>query len=319
MNLYHYFDDRSGPFHSLSEISIEEAKILLEHMKIARPDSQCAARHAQYVEYRQNCEEILRREFKKKGGVLQRKNPHYMVVEHSPWLSTWFEQSAMVAIPIEEFDLRTLSFTYGDSMPTFSPTINDGREYRHQIYTYEEILGQLREVTGIESGLFFYPHLRGAGAPYWNPKITGSFLGIRDIHTSRHMLRAVLEGLSMQAKMIVDMEEKLAGKKVDALCVVGGGSHNILWQTIKASVLQKPVELCYEAEATALGAAMLAAVGDGVYGDISQASGKLAAGNRLVEPDEGLVKRYRGLYELYREGYEQMETFSERIYDEVRR
>jgi xylulokinase len=186
-------------------------------------------------------------------------------------------------------------------------------------YTYEEILGQLREVTGIESGLFFYPHLRGAGAPYWNPKITGSFLGIRDIHTSRHMLRAVLEGLSMQAKMIVDMEEKLAGKKVDALCVVGGGSHNILWQTIKASVLQKPVELCYEAEATALGAAMLAAVGDGVYGDISQASGKLAAGNRLVEPDEGLVKRYRGLYELYREGYEQMETFSERIYDEVRR
>lgn len=186
-------------------------------------------------------------------------------------------------------------------------------------YTYEEILGQLREVTGIESGLFFYPHLRGAGAPYWNPKITGSFLGIRDIHTSRHMLRAVLEGLSMQAKMIVDMEEKLAGKKVDTLCVVGGGSHNILWQTIKASVLQKPVELCYEAEATALGAAMLAAVGDGVYGDISQASGKLAAGNRLVEPDEGLVKRYRGLYELYREGYEQMETFSERIYDEVRR
>ncbi len=145
MNLYHYFDDRSGPFHSLSEISIEEAKILLEHMKIARPDSQCAARHAQYVEYRQNCEEILRREFKKKGGVLQRKNPHYMVVEHSPWLSTWFEQSAMVAIPIEEFDLRTLSFTYGDSMPTFSPTINDGREYRHQIYTYEEILEMIEK------------------------------------------------------------------------------------------------------------------------------------------------------------------------------
>lgn len=186
-------------------------------------------------------------------------------------------------------------------------------------YTYEEILGQLSEVTGIESGLFFYPHLRGAGAPYWNPKITGSFVGIRDIHTSRHMLRAVLEGLSMQAKMIVDMEEEIAGRTVDSLCVVGGGSHNLLWQTIKASVLQKPVELCYEAEATALGAAMLAAIGDGMYGDISQACEKIAAGNRRIEPNEELVKRYRGLYELYREGYEQIKTFSERIYDEVRR
>ncbi len=186
-------------------------------------------------------------------------------------------------------------------------------------YTYEEILGQLVQVTGIESGLFFYPHLRGAGAPYWNPKITGSFMGIRDIHTSRHMLRAVLEGLSMQAKMIVDMEEEIAGETVDALCVVGGSSHNILWQTIKASILQRPVELCHEAEATALGAAMLAAIGDGVYGNISQASEKTSAGNKQIEPDEQLVKRYRGLYELYREGYEQMETFSERIYDEVRR
>lgn len=144
-------------------------------------------------------------------------------------------------------------------------------------------------------------------------------MGIRDIHTSRHMLRAVLEGLSMQAKMIVDMEEEIAGETVDALCVVGGSSHNILWQTIKASILQRPVELCHEAEATALGAAMLAAIGDGVYGNISQASEKTSAGNKQIEPDEQLVKRYRGLYELYREGYEQMETFSERIYDEVRR
>jgi hypothetical protein len=69
------------------------------------------------------------------------ESPHYMVVEHSPWLSTWFEQSDYLKIPIEEFDLRTLSFTYGDSMPTFSPRITDGKEYRKKVYTYEEILG----------------------------------------------------------------------------------------------------------------------------------------------------------------------------------
>ena len=41
---------------------------------------------------------------------------------------------------MEEFDKRTLSFTYGDSMPAFSPLINDGKEYRKKLYTYEEIL-----------------------------------------------------------------------------------------------------------------------------------------------------------------------------------
>lgn len=63
-----------------------------------------------------------------------------MVVEHSPWLSTWYESCGIVKIPVEEFDTATLSFTYGDSMPTFSKSVNDGKEYRQKLYTYDEIL-----------------------------------------------------------------------------------------------------------------------------------------------------------------------------------
>ena len=138
--LYHYFDKTVGPFVNLSELPMEEAKVLLSTIKEVKPNSQCAKRHDQYVEYRHNCENIIRSEFTKKGGVVNRLSPHYMVVEHSPWLSTWYENSDFIKIPIEEFDLRTISFTYGDSMPTFSPTINDGKEYRHKLYTYHEIL-----------------------------------------------------------------------------------------------------------------------------------------------------------------------------------
>jgi hypothetical protein len=65
-----------------------------------------------------------------------------MVVEHSPWLSSWFENCNFVKIPIEEFGLKTVSFTYGDSHPTFSPRPreDDWKEYRRKLYTYEEIL-----------------------------------------------------------------------------------------------------------------------------------------------------------------------------------
>ena len=140
MYLYHFYDKRSGPFKSLTSIEPEEAKRIMQQMKAERPDSQCAQRHDQYVEFRRNCEAILRREFAAKGGVMERNSPHYMVVEYSPWLSTWYEQSELLKIPVEEFDTRTLSFTYGDSMPTFSPKVNDGKEYRKKLYTYEEIM-----------------------------------------------------------------------------------------------------------------------------------------------------------------------------------
>lgn len=140
MYLYHYFDKQTGPFKNVSELSIEEAQSVLNKIRDTKPHSQAALRHDKYVEYRRNCENILRIEFAKKGGVMTRQVPHYMVVEHSPWLSTWYEDCAFVKIPIEEFDLKTLSFTYGDSMPTFSPTIKDDKEYRHKLYTYNEIL-----------------------------------------------------------------------------------------------------------------------------------------------------------------------------------
>lgn len=140
MNLYHYFDKRSGPFRSLTALSPEEAHKLLEKINNERPGGFCAKRENDYLEKRRNCEAIVRAEFLRKGGIVRLLSPHYMVVEHSPWLASWYEQGECIKIPIGEFDARTISFTYGDSMPTFSPKVNDGKEYRMTVYTYDEIL-----------------------------------------------------------------------------------------------------------------------------------------------------------------------------------
>lgn len=140
MFLYHYYDKTIGPFKNLSDLDREEADKVLQQIAITKPNVQCAKRSADYMQARAYYENILRTEFQKKGGYIQRQVPHYMVVEHSPWLSTWYENSAYIKIPIEEFDLRTVSFTYGDSHPTFSDRVNDGKEYRKKLYTYDEIL-----------------------------------------------------------------------------------------------------------------------------------------------------------------------------------
>ena len=138
--LYHYFDKTIGPFLNLSELPLDEAKAVLNTIKETKPNAQSARRDPAYVEHRHNCERMVRTAFLQKGGIVHRASPHYLVVGHSPWLSTWFENSAFVKIPVTEFDLRTVSFTYGDSMPTFSDQITDNKEYRKKVYFYEEIL-----------------------------------------------------------------------------------------------------------------------------------------------------------------------------------
>lgn len=145
MFLYHYFDSTIGPFVNLSDLSVSEAKNVLNKIKEQKPNSQSAQRHEKYVEYRRNCENILRTKFTEKGGVIQRNVPHYMTIEYSPWLSTWFENCDFIKIPIEEFDIRTLSFTYGDAMPTFSSAIENKNEYHGILYTYNEILEVIKK------------------------------------------------------------------------------------------------------------------------------------------------------------------------------
>lgn len=140
MFLYHYYDKTIGPFKNLSDLDIEEANRVLQEIAITKPKVQSAKRSADYMQARVYYENILRNEFRKKGGLISREVPHYMVIEHSQWLSTWYENSSCIKIPIEEFDLRTISFTYGDSHPTFSDRVNDGKEYRKKLYTYDEIL-----------------------------------------------------------------------------------------------------------------------------------------------------------------------------------
>ena len=140
MFLYHYYDENIGPFKNLSDLSSDEANRVLQEITITKPNVQCAKRNSDYMQARYYYENILRDEFKKKGGLIHRQVPHYMVVEHSPWLSTWYENSSYIKIPIEKFDKRTISFTYGDSHPTFSDRVNDGKEYRKKLYMYDEIL-----------------------------------------------------------------------------------------------------------------------------------------------------------------------------------
>ncbi len=185
-------------------------------------------------------------------------------------------------------------------------------------YSYDTILSAVEKGKGVEKGLLFLPHLRGAGAPHWNPKISGSFLGVRDNVTAPDMIKAVFEGLAMQARMIAEMEEQLSGVSVKSLCVVGGSSKNLVWQQIKADVTNKNIEISDQSEATALGAAMLAAIGDGVYSGIEEVTEMLSKQNKVLTPNAERTKLYDKHYEIFKKAYKALEEVNEDIFNTIK-
>ena len=142
--LYHYYVKLVGSFVSLSDIPIDEAKkIYVETTKQIRPGSMNDNRDIAYIERRRRNEAKLKSLFTQKGGVVNRHAPHYMVVEHSPWLATWHENSDFIKIHINEFDTNVISFTYGDMFPVFNtmnPHKMSDKEWHNTVYTYDEIL-----------------------------------------------------------------------------------------------------------------------------------------------------------------------------------
>lgn len=149
-------------------------------------------------------------------------------------------------------------------------------------------------------GVVFLPHVgNGMSPPDPDANARGTFLGLTT-NTSRGALyRAVLEGIAMQARLILDDMTRLRGiaPASGPPRLTGGGSRNRLFVEIKANAYGRPVTVVDEAESTALGAALLGGVAAGLYPDIESSVAGLERQDAIVEPDPTLTARYDALRE----------------------
>ena len=77
-------------------------------------------------------------------------------------------------------------------------------------------------------GLFYLPYLMGERSPRWNPRARGAFIGLTIRHSRADMLRAVLEGITMNLRVILDAF-RAQGTHIDAMRVIGGGARGRFW------------------------------------------------------------------------------------------
>jgi glycerol kinase len=139
-------------------------------------------------------------------------------------------------------------------------------------------------------GVTFVPALAGLGAPHWAPAARGLITGLSGGTTRAHLARATLEAMGQQTADLTDALQA-DGVAVTALRVDGGMVANDWLCQDLADSLGVPVQRPAVIETTAMGAAMLAAVGAGLLPDLAAAAAAMVKPDRSFAPQASEAER----------------------------
>lgn len=181
--------------------------------------------------------------------------------------------------------------------------------------TFCEVEKELEEKTGVNAytmmdemvkatpagadGLIMLPYFQGSGIPELNEKATGVYYGIHAGHTRGHFIRAIMEGLAIALKRMLECEEEL-GATMTEIRSLGGGSKSKAWCQIKADILGMPVKVINNSESTpCMGCAILAGVANGIWDSIEEAADKFVTIKETYYPNPDNAQVYAKTYEKY--------------------
>jgi ribulokinase len=160
------------------------------------------------------------------------------------------------------------------------------------------------EATTIEpgcEGLVVLDHFQGNRTPYTDAMSRGAITGLTLKHTPAHVYRAIIEGICLGTKVIV--ENFGAAFQARRIVVAGGATHSPLWLQIHADTIGAPLELTEVPDAPALGCAILAARGAERFATIEDGAKAMVRTARTIEPNEANASRYDAFYPQYLELY----------------
>lgn len=151
-----------------------------------------------------------------------------------------------------------------------------------------------------EAPPIFLPYLKGERAPIYDENATGVFFGITHKTTQADMAYSVLEGVVFS---LYHIGQALGIAPGSRLITGGGSAGNTLMAQLKAALFESTVLRVTENDSSALGAAMLAMVGSGVFATLQEAMGALVSYEKMADPDEKLKRILQERYAMYKELY----------------
>ena len=148
-------------------------------------------------------------------------------------------------------------------------------------------------------GLIMLPYFQGSGIPEMNENADGVYYGINAGHTRGHFIRAIMEGLAIALKRMLECEAKFGANAVE-IRSLGGGSQSEAWCQIKADILGIPVKVVANSESTpCMGCAILAGVANGIWTSIEDAADQFVSIKKTYVPNPDNAEVYNRLYQKY--------------------
>ncbi len=146
--------------------------------------------------------------------------------------------------------------------------------------------------------LLYLPYLMGERSPLLDPDARGVFFGLSAIHNKYTMLRAVMEGVTYSLRQCLDVLRGMGVVSTEMLACGGGGTSRV-WRQMLADVYGCPVKTVVSKEGPALGVAILAGVGTGVWPSVQEACRQVIRTNPQQDPIPENSRRYEEVYQIY--------------------
>jgi xylulokinase len=167
---------------------------------------------------------------------------------------------------------------------------------------YARMTAEAADVPPGSEGVLWAPYLMGERTPHCDPDVRGGLVGLAASHTRGHIVRAVLEGVAFSLRDSFGIFEELK-VPVERVRVGGGGARSALWRQIQAAVYGHAVETVAAEEGAAYGAAVLAAVGAGVWPSVDEACDAIVRTSGVTVPDPAaaavMTRRYADYQRVY--------------------
>ncbi|MFQ6131226.1 MAG: xylulokinase [Armatimonadota bacterium] len=177
---------------------------------------------------------------------------------------------------------------------------------------YEIMTAEAEQAPVGCEGLVFLPYLSGERTPYPNPNARGVFFGLTLRCDRAYLIRSILEGVAFGLRDSFRIIEGM-GAEIKEVRASGGGARSALWRQIQADVTGHAHVRIMPDEGGALGVALLAGVGTGIWSTVPQACEAVIKVVETTEPIAENVERYNSFYPIYQGLYESVKEH----YDEV--
>lgn len=193
----------------------------------------------------------------------------------------WNPQMLMIASGVLEWIRRHFYGEIADSESAHARMISDAQ--------------QIEPGSG---GVAIIPSFVPDTGPLKRLGVPGSIHGLALTTVRGQVYRAGLEGLSFQLRQALERLAYSAGAKPTGIRIVGGGSRNTLWNQVRSDATGLPVTALEQTEATAVGAAMFAFIGAGLFRSLDEVQQEMQLNTRVFEPSPGR-ERYDEIFARY--------------------